>query len=88
MDFSSRRPPSIDASGVVGAGAPSIARRLVVLVVDFFIRGFGGRPFAVAEATMAAAGANTADLVAGIAFGGRSKSMASLCEDRQTWVSE
>jgi hypothetical protein len=68
MDFSSRRPPSIDASGVVGAGAPSIARRLGVLVVDFFICGFGGHPFA--EATLAVAGANTADLVAGIAFGG------------------
>jgi hypothetical protein len=37
---------------------------------------------------MAAAGANTADLAADIAFGGRSKSMASLREDRRTWVSE
>jgi hypothetical protein len=81
MDFSSRRPLSIDASGVVGVGTPSIDRRLGVLVMDFFSIGFG-------EATMAVAGANTADLAAGIAFGGRSKSMASLCEDRRTWVSE
>jgi hypothetical protein len=88
MDFSSRRPPLIDASGVVGAGAPSIERWLGVLVMDFFSIGFGGgaRPFV--EATMAAAGANTADLATGIAFGDRSKSMAPLREDRRTWVSE
>jgi hypothetical protein len=65
IDFSSRTPPSTDASGVVGVGAPVIVRRLGVV---FFSCGFGGRPLAMEpdegpqpEAKAIAAGHTAAD---------------------------
>jgi hypothetical protein len=91
-DCNRRAPPEDEPSGVVGAGAPSIARRLFVLVAVRFATNFGGGrrgPFAFKPETAAGAARGTATLlVAGTAAaaaaaagktegGGRSESGAA-----------